>query len=163
MSWRSAFFHQAASDRAIGKMLNRQRAPYCHQLHYLQMAAEKLAKAYLSTFDATTPPPATHGVIVRLLQVIKQRPDVRRRLGYENQANLFNKFIDSLLPLAHRIEQLAPSVAMIHTPNPEYPWLDRSIGQVLAPVDYHFPDLRPADPAMRKMAILIDGLLRVFT
>lgn len=35
---------QARSDRDILKLLSSQ--PICHQLHYLQMLTEKLAKAY---------------------------------------------------------------------------------------------------------------------
>lgn len=44
MTWREAFLNQARSDAEIRRLLNRERTEYSHQLHYLQMVTEKLAK-----------------------------------------------------------------------------------------------------------------------
>jgi hypothetical protein len=43
----SAFIEQARSDWSVrGTLAEQTQVPACHQLHYLQMACEKLAKAY---------------------------------------------------------------------------------------------------------------------
>lgn len=47
--WARAFLRQASSDLAVYDLLERQpqqEFPRCHSLHYLQMACEKVAKAY---------------------------------------------------------------------------------------------------------------------
>jgi hypothetical protein len=55
MTWRDAFLKQAHSDYSVYKKLNELRLPLCHKLHYLQMATEKLAKAYQCN-NRNTPP-----------------------------------------------------------------------------------------------------------
>ncbi len=50
MDWRTANLTQARSDFEMLQTLSRQQAPPCHQLHYLQMSTEKLAKGF------STPP-----------------------------------------------------------------------------------------------------------
>jgi hypothetical protein len=47
MSWREAFLRQAHSDYAMVLHLNEPSVSYCHRLHFLQMAAEKLGKALM--------------------------------------------------------------------------------------------------------------------
>ena len=45
--WASAFLRQGASDLTVHELLAaRDELPLCHALHYLQMACEKIAKAY---------------------------------------------------------------------------------------------------------------------
>lgn len=52
--WARAYARQARSDRDIYEILVKQGAPRCHQVHYLQMAAEKVAKGYRFR-DTSTP------------------------------------------------------------------------------------------------------------
>ena len=90
MTWREAFLRQAESDYRIFRDLNHSQAsvPVCHQLHYLQMATEKLAKA-LTCPDAGYPPKATHVAFARFLRIMKGRPELRRELGYQGNYNAF--------------------------------------------------------------------------
>ena len=118
MTWREAFLAQARADAKVRELLNRAQAAYSHQLHYLQMVTEKLAKALMCTQNA--PPKATHSAFVSGLRSLKGRPDIRRRLGYDNKES-FYAFINSLLPLADKLERLAPNFAGFTQPNPEYP------------------------------------------
>jgi hypothetical protein len=112
MNWHEAFLKQARSKDRIRRLLNRPDIEYSHRLHYLQMVTEKLAKWMLADPADSEPPPAVHNAIVRLLQTIKGRPDLRKRLGYSD-ASIFRAFINSMLDLAGRVEGLAPSSAGI--------------------------------------------------
>jgi hypothetical protein len=159
MTWRDAFFLQAQREHGVRKLLNEARVEYSHQLHYLQMVTEKLAKAYAAAPGSNTPPPTTHAAFVRLLQTTKGRPDLRRQLGYADTAS-FREFIDSLLPLADRIEQLAPNFAGTTNPNPEYPWRDAHANEVIAPVQFDFAEFSPRSPQMIKLERLVEALIR---
>jgi hypothetical protein len=162
MDWRDAFFVQAQSDYRVLKVLNQRRLEACHQLHYLQMTAEKLAKGFLARPGDTQPPPTVHSAFVRMLQVLKGRPDVRRRLGYA-RADVFTAYIDSLLPLAHKIERLAPALAGLRQPNPEYPWQSRPEAPVIAPARFGFPDFMPTSVLMARLFNLLSSLLDIVT
>lgn len=160
MNWRAAFLAQARSDDEVRRILNARRVAYSHQLHYLQMVCEKLARAFLVDPAADEPPPRTHAAFVRLLQVIKGRPDIRRQVGYQD-SKVFRAFIDSLLPTASRIEALAPSAAGDRHPNPEYPWWDPAGQTVHVPATFEFVEFDPATPQMVKLEKLVSGLLRI--
>lgn len=160
MSWRQAFLERARSDDAVRRRLNAVAAvAICHELHYLQMATEKLAKAYISPQD--DPPPQTHVGFVRLLQLVKQSPSMRDRLGYGDDRRSFVAYIDSLLPLARRVEQLAPALAGSGEPNAEYPWADAATGNIVAPAAFDFAEFDPADPKMIKLLGLFRALLQL--
>ncbi|GMV98801.1 MAG: hypothetical protein AMXMBFR83_31490 [Phycisphaerae bacterium] len=133
---------------------------YCHRLHYLQMVAEKLAKSMLTPPGSREAPPSSHSAFVRMLQVLKTRPEVRRQLGFEEAAQ-FKRYIDSLLALAARIEGLAPAQAGLIRPNPEYPWRDPPTGQIHAPARFDFPEFDPRDARLIKLHGLIRDLLRI--
>lgn len=158
MTWREAFLRQAASDHAIRKRLNSADVEYCHRLHYLQMETEKLAKAFLSRPDDDEPPAASHAVFVKFLRVIRGRNDIRRLLGFSDPA-MFRRFIDSLLPLAHQIQELAPSAAGVTRPNPEYPWRPTPTSAVVAPAEFEFPLFDPRSPKIAKLDRLLDRLI----
>ena len=160
MGWRDAFFAQARSEQALRQQLNVLKVEYSHQLHYLQMVTEKLAKSYASHPNSTEAPATSHAVFVRLLQAIKGRPDLRRKLGYEN-ADVFAQFINSLLPLADKIQRLAPNFAGTTNPNPEYPWRDQATNEVIAPVDFEFSDFGPKLAQMIELERLIDAMVRL--
>jgi hypothetical protein len=132
VDWHDAFLEQAKSDHAILGRLAHPAVEYCHRLHYLQMTAEKLAKSLLTPPGSAAPPPTSHAVFVRMLQVLKARPEIRRQLGFDDAAR-FRSYINSLLDLAGRIETLAPAQAGLAHPNPEYPWKDLSTHQIQCP------------------------------
>ena len=162
MSWRSAFLLQARSDNEIRELLNRNQAPYAHQLHYLQMAWEKLAKGVLTPENAADHPDFGHRALVRCLQHLKTDRRLRRLLHYQD-ASLFTQFINSLLPLAEQIERLAPALAGARQPNPEYPWQTTFCDTVVAPVEFDFPQFNPRSPQMIKLNSFLDSLLRIVT
>jgi hypothetical protein len=97
MDWRQAFIEQARSDNDIRKLLNREGVEYAHQLHYIQMTTEKLARGYLA--DPRNPPDRTHVGFVRYLKVLKGRPEICRKLGFKDP-RAFTSYVNSLLPLA---------------------------------------------------------------
>lgn len=160
MSWHEAYLARARSDYGVLRRLGELNAEYCHRLHYLQMASKKLAKAMLTSPDDDQPAPTSHVMFVRMLQVLKGRPEIRRRLGYSD-SGAFKSFIDSLLVTAARIERLSPEQAGLNRPNPEYPWKDQAIDQVIAPSEYRFDEFDPRDPKMIKLDRLLGALPRI--
>lgn len=159
MNWREAFLAQARSDAAIRVLLNREGCEYSHQLHYLQMMTEKLAKGLMAPRN-NAPPVKTHAAFVRCLQHIKGRPDLRRRLGYRERS-VFRSFIDSLLPLASEIERLAPNFSGTTQPNPEYPWQPKVDDEVVCPASFSFPVFNPKQTHMIRLVRLVENLLRI--
>jgi hypothetical protein len=59
------------------------------------------------------------------------------------------------------VEKLAPALAGMTKPNPEYPWRDPSTGDIVVPAQYEFAEFDPKDPKMQKIAALIRALLRL--
>lgn len=118
------WWEQARSDHDILILLRTNAAAPCHQLHYLQMTSEKLAKAY---FWRTGQPPArSHQGFVNFLRAITNRSKVDRSqiarlLGF-NGRQTFESGIARIFPLAYGLQQLAPALAGDDGPNPEYPW-----------------------------------------
>lgn len=161
MDWHDAYLAQAKSDYAVMKRLNRPDVEYCHRLHYLQMATEKLAKAMMTRRGSNTPAKKSHAMFVRMLQLIRNSRDVRQQLGYY-KADFFVSYIDSLMDLASKIERLSPDQAGFTRPNPEYPWWkDQAASHVWAPSEYNFPEFDPLDPKMVKIELLVGDLLRL--
>lgn len=132
------------------RRMNENARPLCHQLHYLQMASEKLAKAYLCD-PVNKRPPQVHDVLVRFLRKARSRREFVRA-SRMTQAQ-FRSFVDGLLPLADAIEKLAPAGGP-DKPNAEYPW--QAAGSVVCPLDYTYPSLSLKTPKMR-------GLLKFIT
>src|SRR5208283_5496445 len=62
------WWRQAESDHSVFVHLRRAGIPECHLLHYLQMATEKLSKAYL--WRSGHAPPRTHVGFVRFLRAL---------------------------------------------------------------------------------------------
>ncbi|MGI4789439.1 MAG: hypothetical protein ACRYFS_11390 [Janthinobacterium lividum] len=134
--WRTAYFRQAQSDYDTLQLLERNDAALCHQLHYLQMATEKLAKGY-ATVSGGPPPPKVHRGFVQFMRQIKRRPELQ--ILCQCTPRQVIPYIDSLLPYARRIEDLAPANAN-DGPNSEYPWRGRD--SIIAPVEYDFANLQ---------------------
>jgi hypothetical protein len=155
MNWRDAFLAQARSDYEIFEKLNTPENPVCHKLHYLQMAMEKLAKGFLCKGD-NPPPKRSHYVLVGFLQISKHRPEWIRLLGYAGKDRVYASIVDSLLPVADKIERLAPGES--DRMNPEYPWVDNN-GSVNCPAHYGFPDFDRVE--LTKFLALISSLLNI--
>ena len=163
MSWKEAFCKQAESDYTMFEQLNRLKTPgsVCHQLHYLQMSTEKLAKAF-SCPPGGAPPRTTHAALARFLRISKGLPKLREQLGYggSRNYNAFVSYIDSLLPFAEKIESLAPEGRRLDKPNPEYPWKSQA-GDVIAPIDHPFREIWSDVTSMNKLRNLMVNLMRI--
>jgi hypothetical protein len=158
MSWKEAYIKQAKSDFMIYKEFSKTRKPICQQLHYLQMATEKLAKSYLCSLQ-NGHPKITHFALVKFLKICKRQPDIRAKLGFENKHTRFSSYIDSLLPIADMIEQLAPVGTKLDRPNPEYPWISNK--EVIPPIDYDFSNFKDKHIQMSKFLKFIHKLIDV--
>jgi hypothetical protein len=116
------WWRQARSDHALFVQLRGAGAHDCHLLHYLQMATEKLSKAYL--WRSGHPPPKSHTGFVRFLRaLLDRRADLDRIanvLGFRRRDDLDN-WVRSVQALAYSLQNIAPAEAG-NGPNPEYPW-----------------------------------------
>jgi len=163
-TWRSAFVKQAEADYAMflllkDQLLGGEPGLRCHCLHYLQMSTEKLAKGVTSEMEGGQRPPRVHDAFSKFTWAVKRSRKLQRecQCGTPQQ---FKQYLDSLLPLANQIEDLAP-VGSVDQPNPEYPWEEK--GDILTPVEYRFSDdLDFKRPKMIKMLQFISACFRVF-
>jgi hypothetical protein len=117
------WWQQANSDYELFDRLRRDRHNACHILHYLQMATEKLSKAYL--WRSGHAPPRNHTGFVRFLRALRDRNEadlqrITELFGF-GRSGEFVTWIRSVLPLAYQLQNIAPAEAG-DGPNPEYPW-----------------------------------------
>lgn len=130
------WWKQARSDFDLFIVLRRRGASECHLLHYLQMATEKLSKAYL--WRSGNPPPRVHTGFVRFIKALLSRRGELDRiafvLGFNDQAGLV-RWAGAVQPLAYSLQNIAPAEAM-DGPNPEYPW--PHYAPTACPVDHTF-------------------------
>ena len=118
------WWEQARSDHEILSLLRENGAGPCHQLHYLQMVTEKLAKAYF--WGAKSPPKnkshAGFGQFMRALASFQgsKLDQLAMSLGFKS-VKAFETWIRDVHPLVYALERLAPALAQ-DGPNPEYPW-----------------------------------------
>lgn len=135
--WRVAYARQAQADLLAREvLLNRPDVPECQQLHFLQMACEKICKAYLCG-QGTDPQVLRrgHGYISGPLPVI-----VREQLARESRRmHASSWLVLAIGVLARQIELLAPAIDDDgrHPANCEYPWEDHR-QEAVAPADHNF-------------------------
>jgi hypothetical protein len=160
MIWRDAFFSQAWSDYTVFQAMNESRFPRCHMLHYLQMTTEKLAKGYLCDFSGEdAPAKKTHIAFSLFLRLSKSKGSLHQLIGYERNSPRYHAYIESVIPLARKIEHLAPVGSNLTQMNPEYPWVHHD-GRVKYPAEYDFADFSKKD--IVRIRRLISDLFRVF-
>jgi len=131
------WWKQAKSDLAICIRLRRDGAHECRVLHYLQMATEKISKAYL--WRSGHSPPKSHTGFIRFLKaLLDRRADelewIAKTLGFGRPEDL-DKWVTSVQMLAYSLQNIAPAEAG-NGPNPEYPWPHES--PVHCPSDHSF-------------------------
>jgi hypothetical protein len=126
------FLVQSRTDFAVFELLRRQPLPDCHALHYLQMATELLGKAHAWKDGPRT---NTHRAFVGFLRSLSTNRKAQKQLDFEGRNENWIHLIRKSVPLAERIEDLAPALAL-DAPNPEYPW-PRHAPQV-APAEHRF-------------------------
>jgi hypothetical protein len=140
-SWQQAFARQARSDFAVYSILDtlsHDKAVHkCHRLHYLQMACEKLTKAYLcSTGSRPEDLQHSHKYIAKNLTIIARQAFFES----ERKPSSARTALKHIKLLAREIELLAPSVDDNgrRPDNVEYPWIDQS-GRLIVPAEFDFP------------------------
>lgn len=103
----------------------------CHELHYLQMCSEKLAKAYFPTDPRTG-----HAAFRSFMRDLLTNARAIMPLGFASTAEL-TRWGHSVRYVVGAIEDLAPAIAdKKNLPNPEYPWPKPN--PTTAPADYPF-------------------------
>ena len=117
------WWEQAKSDQAAFVCLRRAGVHECHMLHYLQMAAEKISKAYL--WRSGSPPPRSHVGLMRFMRALlgRRRAELSRvvKVFEFQRPKDMDAWLSQVMPLAYALQNLAPAEAN-DGPNPEYPW-----------------------------------------
>ncbi len=121
--YQELWWEQSRSDHLILLLLRRNAADSCHQLHYLQMATEKLAKAYF--WRTGSPPPKLHVGFVQFMRSLggvqpARQNSIATALGFKKFAE-FQSWARMVMPMVYELERLAPALSL-DGPNPEYPW-----------------------------------------
>ena len=128
------FLVQARADFSVFEWLRKQSDfPACHALHYLQMATEMLGKAYAWKQG---PRASTHRAFAGFLRSLPTNRQAQKQLGYERKNASWLHQVRKSVPLAERVEDLAPAPSP-DSPNPEYAWPRESPQR--APAEYDFP------------------------
>jgi hypothetical protein len=139
-AYASAFLMQARSDWAVFNLLQESEHPPCHALHYLQMACEKLAKAYRlrDTASPVTELVSHHVGFTKFIRQYLLSP--RFRDEYAGKHAKLHSLMQDAAKLAAEVEKLAPAIDRRNAPeNAEYPW---EAGEtVVAPCTWGFPSL----------------------
>jgi len=157
------WWEQARSDHRIFLLLRRNDAEPCHQLHYLQMASEKLGKAYL--WRTGRPARRSHLSFVTFLLALNDRSKsdldlIAALLGF-GHGRAFESWLRPASSIAHALERTAPALAGDGA-NAEYPWPHAS--PVHSPATYEF-DIwkRPTETARgRQFVTVIEAAVRTF-
>lgn len=146
-AWSQAYHRQASADWDLYWIIEANKnIPWSQALHVLQMATEKLAKAY-RVQDKTTNLNkilTSHVGFEIFLEHFLKSPGMtvrskERLLGTTNQRAVAAKTRELKL-LAREVERLAPAVDRAdHPANAEYPWWDGRT--VVSPLDHHFQNL----------------------
>lgn len=166
MNWQTAYALQAKSDlEARDCLLRSEDLPSCHQLHYLQMACEKLCKAHLIR-KGTDPQVLrkSHAYIAKPLPTIA-RQILSREAGRQTKNTWV---IDAIKRLARQIELLAPAVDDDKTvlENCEYPWPETT-GHIVVPAQHNFKFSLLHEKAgvtlLKVVRLAIDEVLKLYS
>lgn len=136
--WARGFHRQARSDWALMQRLREtDGVARCHPWHYLQMASEKIAKAYRLLIPNADEEElrSRHVGFERFIASVIESPAFAQR--FRVRASQLQFIRRRLRAIAREIEGLAPAVDRGANPeNVEYPW---AVGdRVIAPCEYDF-------------------------
>jgi hypothetical protein len=140
--WARAYARQTDADFRAWELFEQRPetvAAACHKLLFLQMACEKLCKAYL--IQGGTPPEAlqaSHGYIANPLPNIMRQQILHMKQSLKGMAGV----ITHIRHLANEIEILNPASRRDgqRPDNCEYPWESGDL--VISPLDWGFPTSR---------------------
>jgi hypothetical protein len=149
--WARAYAKQALSDLTTRDVLAGTSTHKCHRLHFLQMAAEKVCKAYLSARDGHEKVRKTHAYVEKNLPLIARM--LYSNLNDQNRIKPWQ--MSAIRKVSHEIEVLAPACddGGTREDNSEYPWEDGH-GDVCVPCEYNFPKVDDG-PQNSAFALLI--------
>jgi hypothetical protein len=140
-AWSRAYAIQARADLAARDVLiSEQALPTCQQLHFLQMACEKVAKAHLCWGGADpTTLQRSHVVVAKTIPMIARQLLAR---GVVRGGRSHEKMMKAIYRLAQEVDFLAPSAddGRRRPDNCEYPWEDDQ-GDLQIPAEYPFSEL----------------------
>ncbi len=160
--WSDAYLDQARSDWNVYLGLaGDSSVPPCHELHYLQMATEKLSKAFLLA-STSNPSKMKHGhsAFVKFLRTASRSPALAQSLGMHGRQ--LKSHLDALKPVAFEVERLAPALAHGGA-NSEYPWEDPA-GIVHHPAAFAFQaHALLSSTSGRSLLKLVEYVLRNFS
>ena len=137
-NWARGYARQALSDLNAREALVAANINKCHRLHFLQMAAEKACKAFLTAKNGHEQVRKTHAYVARVLPIV-----ARQFYAIENDGNPMAAWeLSQVRILAREIEVLAPACddGDVREDNTEYPWLDGS-GEIRIPCEHSFPGI----------------------
>jgi hypothetical protein len=136
-NWASSYARQALSDLNAREVLVDTKVEKCHRLHFLQMAAEKACKAYLTRANGHDNVRRSHAVVKRNLPII-----ARQFYSANPNRDQARMQVAAINRLAKQIEVLAPACddGDVRRDNSEYPWEDGN-GNILTPCNYSFPNI----------------------
>ncbi len=150
--WARGYAKQALSDLEAREILVSGNAEKCHRLHFLQMASEKVCKAYLTMANGHENVRKTHAYVARNLPII-----ARQFYTIINDDNEISRWeISEIRRIAREIEVLAPACDEndIRKDNSEYPWQDGK-GEVQIPCEYNFPNINDKSRTIIRLIRLI--------
>jgi hypothetical protein len=167
MAWKEAFLRQARSDlSAFGATVSLDK---CHRLHNLQMAGEKVAKAFSLEAAANLRPSFSHYGFHRWLRTISFSTREARSLGFKSDAD-FRMGLPALRDTAQAIEHLNPKIANDRANgqitystwagvgvNAEYPWPQGK--DVVVPGAYPFAEPGLSDTRVIRLARFLDKVV----
>jgi hypothetical protein len=138
--WGDAYARQGRSDWSAYIQLGRLHIERCHRLHFLQMACEKIAKAYRFRYTATAAEGllSRHTGFARFMNAFLLSPTIAGE--FRGKTAALQSLRARVRVIAQEVERLAPAVARENSPsNAEYPWEHE--GRVVVPCDFEFPNL----------------------
>lgn len=138
VEWARGYAIQALSDLNAREVLVSARVNKCHRRHFLQMAAEKACKAFLTAKNGHEHLRSTHAYVARVLPIL-----ARQFYAVENDGNILTEWeLREIRSIASEIEVLAPACdhGDVREDNTEYPWMDGR-GEIKVPCEYTFPNI----------------------
>ncbi|ETR67849.1 MAG: hypothetical protein OMM_04915 [Candidatus Magnetoglobus multicellularis str. Araruama] len=150
--WARGYAKQALSDLDAREILVRGNAEKCHRLHFHQMAAEKMCKAYLTVANGHENVKKIHAYVARNLPII-----ARQFYSVKNDNNEISRWeISEIKRLSREIEILAPACdhGDLRKDNSEYPWQDGN-GKIQTPCEYKFSNINDGSRAITRLIRLI--------
>src|SRR5437879_5727014 len=109
------WWEQAKSDHAVFVFLRGRPVHECHVLHYLQMTAEKISKAYL--WRSGNAPPRSHVGLMPFLQALlsgglrrQERQRTAKIFDYARPEDM-TACVRQVSPLAHGLQNLTPDLS----------------------------------------------------